>query len=49
MYRVICYSLNNGWIMSDDYDDIDKAREYKTKLIKFNYQEDKIHIIMIIG
>jgi len=48
MFRVIFYSVNNGWNLSDDFDDIEKAREYKTRLIKANYKEDKIYIITIV-
>lgn len=48
MYRVIFYSVNNGWSLSDNFNDIEKAREFKVKLIKANYKEDKIHIITII-
>ena len=48
MYRVIFYSVNNGWNLSDDFSNIEKAREYKDRLIKAHYQEDKIHIITIV-
>jgi len=48
MYRVIFYSVNNGWNLSDNFIDIEKAREYKDRLIKAYYQEDKIHIVTIV-
>jgi len=38
MYRVIFYSVNNGWNLSDEFSDIEKA----------HYQEDKIHIVTIV-
>jgi len=48
MFRVIFKGINGDWNLSDDFNDIEKAREYKDRLIKAHYQGDKIHIITIV-
>ena len=41
MYRVIFYSVNNGWNLSDEFSDIEKAHYHRTMIELLIFLEGK--------
>lgn len=42
MYKILYKGFNGGWQLSDEFDDLGKARAFKNMLLDRGYPEAKI-------